>query len=169
MADWVFVSTGDVAFVDTEVEWGPDITKLIDLDAILQLLGTKSIGLDADIYDMVGWVWGQQNTSYVEIPEIWDKWKIAGGNPAVFDSSWGKLQLGDGDMYYSDVRDFGDADAKTLEITIDKYGAGTGTQGDIYWRGQAASFDWDAGSPAWEEYTSSASKEWRYVQVRVSV
>jgi hypothetical protein len=129
---------------------------------------TKSTSLDVELYNMVGWAWGQQDTTNVEIPEIWDKWKIAGGDPAMFDSSWGNLQLGGGDTYYSDVRDFGDATAKTLEITVDKYGSGTGTQGDIYWRGHADSFNWDAETPSWEEYTGATSKEWRYIQVRVS-
>ncbi len=143
-------------------------SETLDLDALLRLLKSKTLDLDADIYNLIGWAWGQSDTSYVEIPEIWSQWKDSEGNPAIYDTVWGKLQFGPGDVYYSDVRDYGDATEKTLEITIDKYGSGSGDSGSVYWRGQAGSFAWDAGAPAWEEYTGATAKSWRYVQVRVT-
>ena len=36
-------------------------------------------------------------------------------------------------------------------------------------RGSLTSFDWDAGSPAWETYAGPYNKAWQYIQVKVEV
>jgi hypothetical protein len=144
-------------------------TKTLDLDALLKFIKTEDVDLAADIYDMLGWAWGQSNTSYVEIPEVWATWKEVGGAPATYNAEFGLLQLKSGETFYSDVKDIGSSTDRLLTIDIDKYGSGSGTQGTIEWRGSTTSFVWDAGSPSWNVYPAGGSIEnWRYVQVRVT-
>ncbi len=143
-------------------------TKTTELDLILKAARVKTPKIDSQLYNRLGWAWGEDDTSFTEIPDIWGAWKDSGGAEAVNTGDFGLLQLGTGDTYYSDVKDTGDTDNKTLTITIDKYGSGTGSQGTIEWRGSSTSFAWDDASPSWETYTGSTAKTWRYVQVRLS-
>lgn len=171
MPDWEFIDA-DGEFIDADGEFIDDvetITKTLILDAILKFVKTKTLDLTTDIYRMVGWAWGQQNTSYVEIPEIWSTWKKVGGATATYDTVFGLLQLKSGETFYSDVKDIGSSLARLLTIDIDKYGSGSGTQGTIEWRGSVTSFLWNDGSPSWGNYPDGGSiEDWRYVQVRVT-
>jgi len=36
-------------------------------------------------------------------------------------------------------------------------------------RGSSGSFEWNAGSPAWEVYAGPYNKPWQYIQVKVEV
>jgi hypothetical protein len=117
------------------------------------------------VYFNTGWTWGEEHP-LVQEGAPWDEWKDALGSPAVFDSSWGRLQLLAGETFYSSVKDFRTAVLKHLEIVVNAYQTGTGI-GTIEWRGSATSFAWDAVLPAWEPY-ASGTKAWRYVQVRVT-
>jgi len=59
-----------------------------------------------------------------------------------------------------------DSGIKCITITQDKYGTGEGVF-QIYVRGSTIIFDYDAVTPAWEEYSGPRNVEWNYIQVKL--
>jgi hypothetical protein len=97
--------------------------KTLDLDArLIKFLSlTTSVELDA-ILRVLGFTWGSSViTRTAHKKQIWDGWKKVGGDPAVFDSSYGLLRLVTGDVFYSPVKDFGDSSSRSLTIDFDYY------------------------------------------------
>jgi len=114
-----------------------------------------------------GWTWGEQNPT-PETAVAWSVWKVKETTNDARDSGdWGELQLGSGESFVSDVKDRGNTDTRYLTLSYDDYSVGSGS-GTLYWRGQAAIFNYDdneVAGPAWEEYAGPANKDWRYIQV----
>jgi len=99
----------------------------------------------------------------------WAVWSDgAGGKPVIqYDPNWGKIKLETSQVGHSNVIDTGDTQNKTLTVTPDVYGAGSGV-GGVYIRGQATSFNQDAALPAWELYSGPVTKAWRWIQVKLT-
>ena len=83
------------------------------------------------------------------------------------DGSWGKLALASGEVGHSAVKDLLNTDNKSILVTKDLYGSGAGVS-TIHIRGQATTFTQDAASPAWELYSGTGNKTWRYMQVKAT-
>lgn len=115
-----------------------------------------------------GYCWGEENPT--ENPESWDTWSDgAAGSPDIDgDADWGKIKLRHefGDIGHGPVKDLGSVLTRMITVTIDKYGAGSGSYA-IYIRGQATTFNQDDGSPSWELYSAPINKDWRYIQVKL--
>jgi hypothetical protein len=115
-----------------------------------------------------GLAFGEQNPSQGESPVSWQTWSDgAGSTPSITgDSDWGKLSLGLNDEGRSRVYDFGDTTNRTITLTENRYGTGSGTA-TLQMRGQETSFNQDDGEPPnWENYSTPVNKTWRYIQVR---
>lgn len=90
----------------------------------------------------------------------------AGGKPTIIgDQDWGQLELDITEEGRSAVYDFGNSNNRTITVTENKYQAGQGTA-TLQIRGQGAAFLQDDVAPAWETYSSSVNRTWRYIQVR---
>jgi len=114
-----------------------------------------------------GWAWGEETPTQTTAIS-WTNWKYQeSAVEAPNTGDWGELVVSEFDELVSDVRDTGGTRSKHLQITFDKYNTGSGS-GNIYWRGQATSFNQADVSPAWEAYTGGKYKNWRFVQVKVT-
>ena len=82
------------------------------------------------------------------------------------DPNYGCLVIGE--ECYGPVVDLGTALSRQYTITKDKYDTGHG-EVTLYIRGSADPFAWDDESPSWEEYTTTITRSWRYVQLRIGV
>ncbi|MCK5217870.1 MAG: hypothetical protein KAJ93_08775 [Methanosarcinales archaeon] len=124
------------------------------------------IELFRDAAGQDGWTWGEQNPS-PETAIAWSAWKIKEtANDARDSGDWGKLQLGSNEEFVSDVKDLGSAVTRYLKTSYDDYAVGSGS-GTLYWRGQAATFNYndnEVAGPTWAVY-SPGNKDWRYVQL----
>ena len=113
-----------------------------------------------------GWTWGEQNPT-PETAVEWSVWRVKeSANDARDSGDWGLLQLGSGEEFVSDVRDRGNTDTQYLSLSYDDYAVGSGS-GTLYWRGQAAIFNYDddeVSGPTWELY-AAGNKSWRYIQL----
>jgi len=113
-----------------------------------------------------GWTWGEQAPD-PETAVEWSVWKVKeSANDARDSGDWGMLQLESGELFVSDVKDRGNTDTQYLTLSYDDYSVGSGS-GTLYWRGQAATFNYDdneVAGPTWETY-SPGNKDWRYIQL----
>lgn len=82
------------------------------------------------------------------------------------DPDWGELEVSGAEEGRSRVYDYGSGDFRDFTVEIDEYGSGSGS-GTVQIRGSETEFTQDAGSPSWEDYSSTIRREWRYVQVRI--
>lgn len=114
------------------------------------------------------YAFGEENPTEGETPESWATWSDgAAGNPTIIgDADWGQLKVQLNASGQSAVKDLGSTKNRIIVLTRDKYGSGSGSI-TIYIRGQAATFNQDDGSPAWEEYTTPINKDWRFIQTKV--
>lgn len=130
---------------------------------------TSTATLYAPLLSYSGYSWGEA-TPIAEAPNSWSLWQTAPATPISVsgDADWGMAQIAEGTPIYGPVVDLADADTKTLQATLDKYGAGRGGVA-LYIRGSATSFTQHDGTPTWSLYAGAVEQSWRYVQLRIQV
>ncbi len=162
---------------------GVDLTSDSDLAITLDiLLTTRPQGDDSDVGaheiivaftldpDSGELAFGEESPSGGEDPVKWTTFSDgAGGSPEITgDADWGKIEVEYTEVAHSRVYDFTDSVSRTITLTKDVYGSGSGNP-TIQIRGHdSTSFDQDDGTPTWENYTAPIAKTWRYIQVRVT-
>ena len=148
---------------------GSGLTRSSNLDALLQKIGeTVSTTLDAILFALTGYAFGEQSPNQGEGAESWATWSDGdGGLPVITgDADWGKIELGENDVGHSAVKDLGSGLSRTLTVTRDRYGTGSGNI-NTYIRGQAGTFLQDAASPSWAAYSNPIVEAWQYVQIKI--
>jgi hypothetical protein len=119
-----------------------------------------------NIYD--GVCWGHQFPESQEQPLSWQLWESSLGNPGQVQGNleWGQIEVHFGTPLFSSVVDTGDSDSKELDAVVDKYNTGSGSV-TIYIRGDSSLFGKFDELPAWEIYSVSIVKEWRWIQAKL--
>lgn len=110
---------------------------------------------------------GEQSPTFGEDPVSWQTWSNGSGSPPTIEGNadWGKLSLQiSGAEGRSAVYDLGNIVTRTFTLTENRYGTGA-ENAILQIRGSTGSFVQDSAVPAWEEYITSISRLWRYVQV----
>lgn len=140
--------------------------------------GDSSLRTFSDRYKLntlSGYTWGDSSPDDGELSREWAQprdtsldWYSTTYSRAVYsDSEYGKLYLTSGEEAVSYVVDTGNY-GNELSILLNKYGSGSGTY-TLYIRGSQNNFAQNT-SPstlAWEVYTTSIERAWRYVQLRL--
>lgn len=117
---------------------------------------------------MTSKAFGEETPTQGEDAVSWQTWSDGGGGTPYIegDADWGKLSLDiTGEEGRSAVYDLGSSVLRNFILTENYYGTGSGTT-VLEIRGSATSFNQDDVNPAWEEYSASIERTWRYVQVR---
>jgi hypothetical protein len=104
------------------------------------------------------WAWGEQFPESPEVASSWTQWSDGdGGSPTIDgDANWGKLQLGQGEVAHSPVKDFElmglpyPVGAKT-KIGLARYGDVPVGSMKVYYRESNTSFNQDDETPEWTE------------------
>lgn len=111
---------------------------------------------------------GEQSPTQGEDAVSWQTWSNGFGTvPNVSgDPDWGKLSLElSGAEGRSAVYDMGSAVTRTFTLEENRYGTGA-EDATLQIRGSTTIFEQDDIEPTWETYSTSVSRNWRYVQVR---
>jgi hypothetical protein len=145
--------TYDMAIAPGSV-WPSSIT-LASQDKHRVGAGNWSIG--AYVYRI--WAFGTSQSYYK-----WSTWHLGSDARLKGEDRLGFVATGANAWASSDVFDTG---RTTNYVSISQ----TVIRGTLTYRirGQAATFNWDAGSPSWETYAGPYNKDWRYIQIRVQL
>ena len=115
-------------------------------------------------------IFGEQNPLEGEAPISWQTWSDGSGSvPTIAgNADWGGLQLNAiNDEGRSAVYDFSNEQLRNYTLTENRYEAGAYPGlADLQIRGSNTLFAQDDLTPDWENYVSSITRSWRYVQIR---
>ena len=106
-----------------------------------------------------------------ETKTAWGEWEDGAGNPVPIlgDASYGRITTGGTSVLQSGVKTLGSPGVvRNLTINRDQYGGGVHRM-DIYIRGADEVFGKDdVVIPAWQRYLGPVSRQWAYVQIRLT-
>lgn len=116
-------------------------------------------------------MWGEEEPATGARGISWQNWNTStsGTVSTISGSDWGYMRVQD-ETVYSDVYDTTISGEQTFTLSTDTYQTGSLVSGtkNIYIRGDASTFNWNDGSPSWNEITTTYNGTWRYIQLKVT-